>query len=91
MKKLIKYITFMPLVLILFSGCEDLKFGNDFLEKRTSTDVSMDEVYSKKVYAEQALAEVYRRFQRVCRCLDGLNIVCWNRSLIWQTVQNREE
>ncbi len=50
----------MPLVLILFSGCEDLKFGNDFLEKRTSTDVSMDEVYSKKVYAEQALAEVYR-------------------------------
>lgn len=60
MKKLTKYITFMPLVLILFSGCEDLKFGNDFLEKRTSTDVSMDEVYSKKVYAEQALAEVYR-------------------------------
>jgi len=60
MKKLTKYITFTSLVLLLFSGCEDFKLGNDFLEKRTSTDVSIDEVYSKKVYAEQALAEVYR-------------------------------
>lgn len=59
MKKLTKYITFTSLVLMLLSGCEDFKLGNDFLEKSTSTDVSIDEVYSKKVYAEQALAEVY--------------------------------
>lgn len=60
MKILTKYITFASLVLVLISGCEDFKLGNDFLEKRTSTDVSIDEVYSKKVYAEEALAEVYR-------------------------------
>ena len=60
MKVFTKYTVSMFFILILFSGCEDLKFGDDFLEKRTSTDLSRDEVYSKKVYAEEALAEVYR-------------------------------
>lgn len=60
MKKLIKYITFASLAMVLFSGCEDFKLGNDFLEKKASSEVNIDVVYSKKVYAEQALAEVYR-------------------------------
>lgn len=40
-------------------GCEDLKFGEDFLEKPVSTDLNIDTVYSHKIYAEQALAQVY--------------------------------
>ncbi len=60
MKQLIKYTLGISLLLILFSGCEDFKLGDDFLEKKTSTDVTLDQVYSSKVYAEEALAQVYR-------------------------------
>jgi len=44
---------------MLFSGCEDFKLGDQFLEKRTSTDVTLDQVYSSKIYAEEALSQVY--------------------------------
>ena len=35
----------------LFIGCEDLKFGDNFLEKPNSDDVSIDTVFSSKKYA----------------------------------------
>lgn len=55
-----KYIkTIVLLSLILTIGCDDFKFGNDFLEKPLSDEMNIDSVYSKKVYAEQALAQVY--------------------------------
>ncbi len=44
---------------VFFTGCEDLKFGNAFLDKPISTDVTIDTVFSSKKYADQALAEVY--------------------------------
>ena len=48
-------------VLLLSTGaCEDFKFGNAFLDKPFTTDITIDTVYAHKVYAEQALAEVYR-------------------------------
>lgn len=40
-------------------GCEDFKFGNSFLEKPISDEMNIDSVYAKKVYAEEALAQVY--------------------------------
>lgn len=43
----------------LLAGCEDLKFGNAFLEKPLGTDMTIDSVFTRKVYADQALAEVY--------------------------------
>lgn len=48
------------LLLLLVSACEDFKFGNDFLDKPFTTDNNIDTVFSRKVYAEQALAEIYR-------------------------------
>lgn len=55
-----KYIGFLSVGLLsLLAGCEDLKFGNAFLEKPINTDVTIDIVFSQKKYAEQALAEVY--------------------------------
>jgi len=60
MKLFIKYTITISLILILFSGCEDFKVGDQFLEKRVSTDATLAKVYSKKVYAEEVLAEVYR-------------------------------
>lgn len=48
-------------MLLLSTGaCEDFKFGNAFLDKPFTTDITIDTVYAHKVYAEQALAEVYR-------------------------------
>ena len=43
----------------LFIGCEDLKFGDNFLEKPNSDDVSIDTVFSSKKYADQALNHAY--------------------------------
>lgn len=55
-----KYMGFLPACfLFILVGCEDLKFGNAFLEKPVSTDVTIDTVFSQRKYAEQALAEVY--------------------------------
>lgn len=45
--------------ILMLQGCEDVKFGNAFLEKPISTEMNLDSVYSRKVYAEQALAQVY--------------------------------
>lgn len=41
------------------ASCDDLKFGNAFLDKPISTDITIDTVFTHKKYAEQALAEVY--------------------------------
>ncbi|WP_216629108.1 RagB/SusD family nutrient uptake outer membrane protein [Sphingobacterium lumbrici] len=44
---------------IFFVGCDDLKFGNSFLDKPLGTDNTIDTVFSNRKYAEQALAEAY--------------------------------
>lgn len=60
MKLKLKYIAILSATFSLaLSGCEDLKFGNAFLEKPISTDMYIDSIYAHKVYAEQALAEIY--------------------------------
>lgn len=47
-------------MLIMATACEDLKFGNSFLEKPLSTEVNIDTVFSKKIYSDQALRQAYR-------------------------------
>lgn len=42
------------------AGCEDLEFGNAFLEKPVSDDMSIDSVFSYKKYADQALNQFYK-------------------------------
>lgn len=44
----------------LCCACEDMRFGNDFLEKAPSSDMDLEKIFSKSEFAEQALAEVYR-------------------------------
>ena len=50
----------------LFIGCEDLKFGDNFLEKPNSDDVSIDTVFSSKKYADQALNQFYKSCGILC-------------------------
>ena len=37
------------MLLLSVSACEDFKFGNDFLDKPITTDVTIDTVFSRKV------------------------------------------
>lgn len=53
-------ITIMTLSAALFTvSCDDIKFGENLLEKPLTTDMNIDGVYSHKIYAEQALAQAY--------------------------------
>ena len=61
MKK-INYI-FLSLIslslLTILNSCEELRFGDNFLEKPLTQDASLEVVYSSKELSEQALANVY--------------------------------
>ncbi|WP_027471009.1 RagB/SusD family nutrient uptake outer membrane protein [Saccharicrinis fermentans] len=58
MKNSKNYI-WMALFACLFMACEEVKFGDEFLAKPPSGDVTIDTVYSNIVYAEQALWNTY--------------------------------
>lgn len=59
MNKILKSLTVLSLVGVL-AGCDDFKFGDSFLEKPISDEMNIDSVFSKKVYAEQQLAQAYK-------------------------------
>lgn len=59
MKKIFTAILSIVLLATMVS-CEDMQFGNDFLEKPVSTDLNLDTVFSNAYYSEQVLAQVYR-------------------------------
>ena len=59
MKNYKKYMGCLSLFALTLIGCEDLKFGEKFLDKPISNEQNIDSVFNKKVYAEQALAETY--------------------------------
>lgn len=58
--KIIHKILSTGLLIGLLTGCEDLKFGNAFLEKPLSDEMSIDSVFSSKRYADQALNQFYK-------------------------------
>lgn len=59
MKNILK-TTVLAFITIYFISCEDLKFGDAFLEKAQSQEINLDSIFSKKIYAEQALSQVYK-------------------------------
>ena len=59
MKKNISIAIVTLLLAICSTSCEDFKFGNAFLDKPMSTDLTIDTVFAHKKYADQVLAEVY--------------------------------
>lgn len=54
------FIVGCTFLIMTIAGCEDFLLGENFLEKKASTDLTKDDVFLDKIYAEQALAEVYR-------------------------------
>lgn len=51
----IKHIFVLAGFIGSFLSCQDLKFGDDFLEKAPSNDVDIDVIYSNAQYARTAL------------------------------------
>ena len=44
---------------MLFRSCSDLAFGDAFLEKAPGVDVTIDTIFSSKLYADRALNSAY--------------------------------
>lgn len=59
MNKRITLIAAFVLGVAAASSCDDLKFGNNFLEKAPGVDVTIDTVFSCKKYADRALNAAY--------------------------------
>lgn len=71
--KLFNKITIGSLLACVTMGCEDLKFGNNFLEKPVSDEVSIDTVFSSKRYADQALNQFYKSLGDYLPTLNGVH------------------
>lgn len=62
MKKIFKYIYLFIISSVVFTAvsCEDLKFGNNLLQKPPSNDVTIDTVFSTAEYARRVLWYSYQ-------------------------------
>ncbi len=59
-KSLLNIAAALCIVLPLVSvSCQDLRFGDDFLEKDPGVDVTIDTIFSSKLYADRALVSAY--------------------------------
>jgi len=58
MKRTNKFLWYV-LAIGMLIGCQDLKFGNDFLEKSPGVDITIDTIFSCKKYAERVLVGAY--------------------------------
>lgn len=58
--KTIGKIISIGLLACMAASCEDLKFGDKFLEKPMSDEMSIDSVFAQKKYADQALNQFYK-------------------------------
>ncbi|MDC1106745.1 RagB/SusD family nutrient uptake outer membrane protein [Prolixibacteraceae bacterium] len=67
MKKI--YIIALALCTLLTTSCEDFKLGDNFLDKPSVGDPSLEDVFQNKLNADQALASCYSTLRT--RIIDG--------------------
>lgn len=58
MKNIVK-ISMFAAIMVMAVNCTDLKFGDRFLEKSPGVDITMDTIFSSKMYAERVLNGAY--------------------------------
>lgn len=58
--------------LLAASSCSDLKFGNAFLEKAPGADMTLEQIFSSKLYAERELIGAYASL-RTCLTVHSNN------------------
>ena len=54
------YISLAVVAILAGTGCQDLKFGDAFLEKPPSSEVDINTIYGDAAYARRALWAAYR-------------------------------
>lgn len=59
MNNIIKKFSLASIAVLAMSSCDDFALGESFLEQPLGGEMNIDSVYSKKVYAEQHLAQIY--------------------------------
>ena len=59
-------------MLFAASSCSDLKFGNAFLEKAPGADMTLEQIFSSKLYAERELIGAYASL-RTCLTVHSNN------------------
>lgn len=55
----LRYLVIIAFSCMITIGCEDLRFGNGFLEQPAYADMNIDSVFSQKIYADQLLTQIY--------------------------------
>ena len=89
----IRILLSLGLLASLTIGCEDLKFGDDFLEKPNSDEVPIDTVFASKKYADQAMNQFYKSLGDFLPTLNGChpggrcNQAQWNTLLLYGKCQ----
>ena len=71
-KTIITKCTYIACALLFTAGCSDLKFGDAFLEKAPGVDVTLDTVFSSRMYAERELVGAYATL-RTCLTVHANN------------------
>ncbi|MEE0317433.1 MAG: RagB/SusD family nutrient uptake outer membrane protein, partial [Bacteroidales bacterium] len=71
MKKIFTNIM-VAAALFAASSCSDLKFGNAFLEKAPGADMTLEQIFSSKLYAERELIGAYASL-RTCLTVHSNN------------------
>jgi starch-binding outer membrane protein, SusD/RagB family len=66
-----RIIIILSIVFFYITGCEKLKFGNEFLSKAPGIDVTQDTVFAKLEYAERFLWSAYRTLRYGLNTSDG--------------------
>ena len=82
MKKIITYF-FLGCVSYVVSSCSDLAFGDSFLEKAPGVDVTVDTIFSSKLYADRALNSAYSTLRT------GLTVHANNGNFEYQQAGNK--
>ena len=82
MKKIITYF-FLGCFSYVVSSCSDLAFGDSFLEKAPGVDVTVDTIFSSKLYADRALNSAYSTLRT------GLTVHANNGNFEYQQAGNK--
>ena len=58
-RNIVATINVWAFLVCLSAGCSDLQLGPEFLDKSPGVDVTVDTVFSSKLYAERVLTSAY--------------------------------
>lgn len=79
----------LSLFALTLIGCEDLKFGEKFLDKPISNEQNIDSVFNKKYMLSRHWRRLTIHCRIICLCKDVWDMECWKCLPIWVTGQKR--